>query len=164
MIVGIKSSITSSWQISDRGRHINVSLFGAKGDGVTDDQPAIQRAIEHCSLRGYKTLNLNTGVYYLSSVATGVGSSIPTSEIGYGAGEFLNIGYYPDPLSTIRYSNMYDTLSYVPVSTRKINLNIIGTGGTVLSAVNIRSKIYGGHAAMFALRENISNFKLRGVK
>ena len=144
---------------------MSVAMFGAVGDGVTNDQPAIQAAIDYCSNNDIENLYFNSGVYYLSSTATGTGTPVAnTNGVGYGAGENLNIGFYPEPLSAISYSTMYNNINYKPTNPKKINLNLIGTGSTILSArKEDRVTRFGGQASIIALRENINNFKMKGL-
>ena len=85
---------------------VNVSMWGAKGNGVADDQPPIQKAIDFCSLSGKDTLVMNTGVFFLSSYA-----------IHEYARDHLAIGHYPD-------------------SGLKINLKIVGGINTIITANN----------------------------
>ena len=145
---------------------MNVSQFGAKGDGVTDDRPAIQRAIDYCGDNGIKDLHFDSAVYFLGSTTTGVGTTFSNGYVGYGAGENLNIGYYPESESVIRWNNMMNPeyINYTPTNPKKINLNLIGTGSTVLCAYKAdRINALSGHAAIIALRENIDKFKIQGV-
>ena len=50
---------------------VNVKDYGAKGDGITDDAPAIQRAIAALASTG-GTVNLSAGTYMLGTSAGGV--------------------------------------------------------------------------------------------
>jgi len=144
--------------------YVNVSSFGAKGDGVTDDQPAIQRALSICSLNNIPTIYFSSGVYYLSSTATGTGTPNTGNGIGVGAGDHLNIGYYPEATNIISYATMYNNINYKPTNPKKISLNLVGTGTTILSArKQDRLRQYGGQASIIALRENINNFKMEGL-
>jgi hypothetical protein len=47
----------------------NVKDYGATGDGVTDDQPAIQRAIDSCHSQGGGVVYFPNGIYLLTSTA-----------------------------------------------------------------------------------------------
>lgn len=165
ILYNLLASTAASWRSGSRGRYAHVINFGAVGDGITDDQPAIQRAIDYCSNNGVETLYFNSGVYYLSSTATGTGTPVAnTNGVGYGAGENLNIGFYPEPLSAISYSTMYNNINYKPTNPRKINLSLIGTGATILSArKEDRVTRFDGQASIIALRENINNFKMKGL-
>src|SRR5512136_1537803 len=51
---------------------INVTTFGAKGDGVTDDRPAIQAAIDGLAAKGGGVLRVPKGTYLLNSYRPGV--------------------------------------------------------------------------------------------
>ncbi len=52
-------------QVARSGGAGNVRAFGAKGDGVTDDGPAIQRAIDAAAKAGGGTVTLDPGTYLL---------------------------------------------------------------------------------------------------
>jgi len=169
ILYNLLAPTAASWRSGARGRYAHVINFGAVGDGVTNDQPAIQRAIDYCSNNGIETLYFNSGVYYLSSTATGTGTPYNTNTggnygVGYNTGENLNIGFYPEPLSAISYSTMYNNINYRPTNPKKINLSLIGTGSTILSArKEDRVTRFGGQASIIALRENINNFKMKGL-
>lgn len=45
----------------------NVKMFGAKGDNVTDDSAAFQRAVDFCELFSVKTLMIPYGAYLLNT-------------------------------------------------------------------------------------------------
>jgi hypothetical protein len=47
-------------------RYISVKDFGAKGDGITDDTPGIQAAIDKAHKEG-RRFTLRPGTYYLTS-------------------------------------------------------------------------------------------------
>jgi hypothetical protein len=50
----------------------NVTAFGAKGDGLTDDRPAIQAAIDALAAKGGGVLRIPKGIYLLNSYRPGV--------------------------------------------------------------------------------------------
>src|SRR5512136_2044756 len=50
---------------------INVTTFGAKGDGVTDDRPAIQAAIDVLTAKRGGVLRIPNGTYLLNSYRPG---------------------------------------------------------------------------------------------
>lgn len=55
--------------------YLSVRNFGAKGDGVTDDAPAINAAIAAAKLDGYRTLFFPTGIYKILSPLDQLNSS-----------------------------------------------------------------------------------------
>src|SRR5512136_293582 len=57
--------------ISSVGSVINVTAFGAKGDGVTDDRPAIQAAIDALTAKQGGVLRIPKGTYLLNSYRPG---------------------------------------------------------------------------------------------
>ncbi|HEY3282333.1 MAG TPA: glycosyl hydrolase family 28-related protein, partial [Armatimonadota bacterium] len=50
---------------------VNVTAFGAKGDGVTDDRPAIQAAIDALTAKQGGILRIPKGTYLLNSYRPG---------------------------------------------------------------------------------------------
>lgn len=70
----VSTDNTGTVLVSNNGRRykrqfdgaVNVKWFGAKGDGVTDDQPAIQNAISNCILLKYN-LFLPSGSYKINN-------------------------------------------------------------------------------------------------
>jgi len=50
--------------------NLSVKDFGAKGDGVTNDSPAIQAAFDFVKARGYGTIYAPSGTYLLSAQVT----------------------------------------------------------------------------------------------
>jgi len=60
----------------------NIKDYGATGDGVTDDQPFIQRAIDSCFSQGGGVVYLPNGIYLLTATAqSGMHLRIPVSTI-----------------------------------------------------------------------------------
>lgn len=56
-------------------RNYNVKDYGAKGDGVTDDQSAIQSTINVCNANGGGTVYFPNGIYILNSPVDGTSNS-----------------------------------------------------------------------------------------
>lgn len=60
--------------------HYNARFFGARGDGLTDDGPALRTALDTIRLAGGGTLHLPTGVYFCNSTiihpVTGAGQAV----------------------------------------------------------------------------------------
>ena len=52
-----------------RNNKVNVRTFKAKGDGITDDTDAIQRASDHAIEKGY-TLYFPAGIYLITRSIT----------------------------------------------------------------------------------------------
>jgi len=71
--LGSASSVTVrlQWGPAVAGDTVSVSCFDARGDGVTDDQPAIQRALDSISNDG-GTVSLPVGSFLLRGSAGGV--------------------------------------------------------------------------------------------
>ena len=57
--------IINGWVRQDT-KQIFASYFGAKGDGVTNDSPAFQKAVDYCEKNQIKTLRIGNGDYLLN--------------------------------------------------------------------------------------------------
>lgn len=55
---------------------LNVHDFGAKGDGVTQDTAAIQKALDACAAAGGGTVSLPEGVYLSGSLVIGANTTL----------------------------------------------------------------------------------------
>jgi len=73
----------ASWQANQA---VNVTVYGAKGDGTTDDTVAIQNAIEALHTAGGGTIYFPSGTYKLSSALT-----VHTNTLLRGAGSAVSI-------------------------------------------------------------------------
>ena len=69
-----ENQLSSDLAISKHSDIVNVRDYGAMGDGVNDDAPAIQSAIEHCRQlpfpHGTRAVYIPTGRYRLNSTLT----------------------------------------------------------------------------------------------
>ncbi|MEU4518910.1 glycosyl hydrolase family 28-related protein [Amycolatopsis sp. NPDC024027] len=64
------------------GKCASVADFGAKGDGVTDDRPYLQAAIDACKARGINRLFVPCGIYLISrTVSEGIGVGLDLSDV-----------------------------------------------------------------------------------
>jgi hypothetical protein len=149
----IASNQPGRWIRQFTGNSANVHMWGAKGDGRTNDQPAIQAAIDYCSLSGIPDLYFNSKTYFLSSFdinATGAGPKQAVTTWGQGLYEsaYLSIGNWVNTNNT--------TVS---------SLNLYGSGAT-LSATNT-TIVYGlssNISSTFCIVENIVNCTIDGFK
>ena len=121
-----------------------MALWGAIGDGVTNDQPAIQAAIDYCSLNNVPNVYFNAKTYFLSSF--GIPNYYPNGSPNYSVYEpsYLGIGNYPG-------------------TNNKVNINLYGSGAT-LSANNLTvvNGVTGIRTAMFSIIENLSTCIIDG--
>lgn len=61
---------------------INVKMFGAKGDGVTDDYDAIMKAVEYCNTNK-RTLYFPKGVYLIGNTIDFTGLPLVNNNVDY---------------------------------------------------------------------------------
>ncbi len=81
-VEGVTAKITAQ----ELGAVYTPQMFGAKGDGITDDRPAIQAAIDRAILDGGGTIFFPTTVantYLLGSIGGVVDLPIPVSDANY---------------------------------------------------------------------------------
>ena len=128
------SSQPGRWIRQFNSLSASVALWGAIGDGVTNDQPAIQAAIDYCSLNNVPNLYFNAKTYFLSSFAI------------------------------TAYENTYLSIGYYPGTGKMVNINLLGTGNTILSANNRTyiNGVTGNITAIFSILENLSTCSLSG--
>lgn len=69
---------------------VSVKDFGAVGDGVTDDAPAFQAAIDHLEAIGGGRLYIPTGTYLLDATVTVLGSGITIEGGGHQSTHIVN--------------------------------------------------------------------------
>ncbi|MEC5422132.1 glycosyl hydrolase family 28-related protein [Virgibacillus sp. C22-A2] len=84
----------------------NVKIFGAKGDGITDDTESIQNAMDHVATAGGGTVYFPSGEYIVSATIKGNGDNI--SVIGEGYSSHINA----QSDFSIFYSEGYDNLRW----------------------------------------------------
>lgn len=72
----------------------DVGLYGARGDGVTDDRAAIQDCIDACANAGGGLIRVPTGIYMIGApgLTTAAGTSITLQGYGAGSSHFRRLG------------------------------------------------------------------------
>lgn len=91
---------------------VNVKSFGAIGDGIHDDQPAIKAAIEHSIIIGSYSIFLPFGVYAIfSPILLSNGISMYGESMGYET-KGKRIGSYIYPGTTMFSAILFDTSVY----------------------------------------------------
>ena len=75
---------------------LNLRQFGAKGDGVTDDRPALSAAFDVLTRRGGGTLLVPAGEYKIVQTAQTVFCQIPPNTTIQGAGDVSKFTLYAD--------------------------------------------------------------------
>ena len=138
---------TGRWIRQFSGYSANVAMWGAKGNGVTNDQPAIQAAIDYCTINGVPNLYFDSKTYLLSSYFNNFDSNYTNGGIGSYKKYNLTIGYYP-ALGT----------------STKFNINLYGTGSTTLSTIVPSSPTNGTYQrCMLGIFENIGTSTISGL-
>ena len=167
----ITSSQPGRWIRQFTNNSANVRMWGTVEDGVTDDQPALQRAIDYCSLSGINNLYFNSANYYLAL------SGLQTNSINHN--KLLNSlsAWYPNyknPYPAAGFVGGYLEVGYYPQLNYYFNLNLIGTGNTRLFSTQIPFKCYNdtlvcdlsastcGYNGIFFLSSNLTACNISG--
>jgi hypothetical protein len=167
------SNITGAgrWIRQFVNKSANVKMWGTKEDGITDDQPALQNAINYCSLSGINNLYFNSANYYLAL------SGLQTNSINHNT--LLNSlsAWYPkykNPYPAANFVGGYLDVGYYPQLNYYFNLNLIGTGSTRLFTTQIPFKCYNdtlvcklsdstcGYNGIFFLSSNLTACNISG--
>jgi len=137
-------------------------MWGAFGNGINDDAPIIQAAIDYCTANSLSALTFSAKTYFLSAFAGAKDTTaFPSAKqnAGYNGNFYvapkLSVGYWPD------------------VPNRRVNITLLGTTGTVLCASNINSqKTWNGTSyvspsgspqTMITVRDQVSTFRLKNI-
>jgi hypothetical protein len=112
---------------------LNVRAFGARGDGVADDTPAVQNAIDEASARKGSIVLLPPGIYIISQITLRAGISLIGSGInlpGHGLGTILQQkpGTDLDLIVSDQPPSGYHHWSVIS------NMSLVGASGTKLSS------------------------------
>jgi Pectate lyase superfamily protein len=111
----------------------DVKAFGAHGDGLTDDTPAIQKAIDDAETRKGSVVFFPSGIYIISQITLRAGISLLGSGInlpGHGLGTILQqkAGTDLDLIVSDQPPRGYQHWSVIS------NMSLVGANGTKLSS------------------------------
>jgi len=121
----------------------NVRMWGTKEDGSSDDVPAIQNAINYCSLSGVPNLYFNSNTYFLSS---------------FGIPWYDQNGNYNSV-----YEPAYLGLGNYPNTNNKVNINLYGNGATLYTNnFTFVNGVSGIRSSIFTIVENLSTCTING--
>ena len=119
---------------------VSVKDFGAKGDGVTNDQPAIQAAIAYAQTFSVRTIYFPIGNYYVTSgivFTTNVGIDCDSSTI-------ITASANTFPVVTLAPSNYSNAVLNIPsIVGGSIGLYLYGTALAKINIANIANSVDG---------------------
>ena len=116
------------------GKRANVLMWGARGDGKTDDAPAIQRALDFVSKAGFTLLEFPPATYALSRWIEPAGNA------------------------AWRYTHLALGRQAGP----PVQLTLRGPGATLLSVAN-GPEVNSGRNTILQIYENIKEFRAEGL-
>lgn len=137
---------------------VNVRWFGAKGDGVTNDSPAFQAAIDYTIVNGQGSVSIPTGNFVWNNpVGIDVGANDTTANLeifGTGPDSVIIANYHAtteeEGLLFFKANEVAGiNLRRITVRDLKINMNLKrGTAifGRILTACQLRNLWIGGQA------------------
>jgi polygalacturonase len=106
---------------------LNVLDFGAKGDGVTKDTAALQKALDTCAAAGGGTVVLPDGMYLTGSLTIGADTTLQLSRRAAIIGS-ADIADYP--IETVRWEGEFrDGHRALICATNAANITIVGVNG-----------------------------------
>lgn len=101
---------------------VNVTEFGARGDGLTDDTRSFQRALDYLEANGGGVLDIPAGIYNVSDLSV----KAPTTFDGVGRKTCI-----------INHVSNGTLFTFDSTGTSELNgLSIYGSGGTTIGTVN----------------------------
>jgi len=113
----------------------NVKDFGATGDGVTDDQPFIQAAIDGCHAGGGGVVYFPNGIYIISGAADGNGNQLHIPLSSYSAPDTAVTIELRGETSPVPFSNPFaDAGSALPPLTGAILKSTLLSNTSILGS------------------------------
>lgn len=115
------------------GAYFNVLDFGAKGDNITNDQPAIQNAINAALAAGGGTVFIPAGTYKVNSTLTIDPAEAPNSDLAVyieGSGvdntrlDFTSATVNTDSIAVIGWSQRFGMSGFTVQNSKKVGINI----------------------------------------
>jgi len=145
----IISADGKGWRLS-RNQHVTASMFGARIDGTTDDQPSVQAALDYLeSVTWTRQLYLERGVYVINNELTYNPSTVAPIEIIGEAAQNNTDGSSDGNVGTVLWKNDADG-SILELNTADGGLTNANSGATGLIVRGITFK--GNFAQTYTVR------------